>query len=300
MAQYTTLSLIDNKLLFNPGGYRDFVYGIVIKNLQKNWVTHYEVTCTCVRYIGSGTFLLTLNRSPVFINNKLPAKKLYEMAEEMAKCIYPVTIAIGKENKIISIVNHKEIIDRSKLVLEKLTGYFEGDVAEDCFSTFQKQINNENAIINGLQNDLFYTLLFLPLYAQYSSAYKLQIPIDITLNNKKLSLGCTAQLNPEYTADKVAITVLGTQDFVTVSVNYQLYPEDHTVFHIKGLIDCIEPAKPNERLEFEIWHLNTEERNTTGKKSFRKDYADDLKESQSIIVWERANPPKKSFWNLFK
>ena len=302
MTQNKSISLRNNFLQLNPAGYNINIYGIAIKYPKKNLVIHYEITCTFLKRISSTSFLLTLNRQQVFINNKPPANKLYNMASEMAACLYPVTIEIGGENKILSVVNHDEIITRSKKAIEKISAYYKGEAAEECILQFQKHCSNPKTIIAALETDLFYKLLFLPLHTQYTATLTTGFATTFSFGGKKMPLPVTVTLMPQYNEKgKLVANVHGQKDDAGFTAQYQLYPEDHTVFFIAGAATYPENGNTKGNMEFEVHHINTEERIIYKAASFAKDQdSTHNKERVSLLMEEEAQPRKRGFWNKFR
>lgn len=302
MHQNKPILLYNNQLLFNPVGICH-TYGVLVNYCHKKITLHYEIECRFQNYTNNGNYLLFLNRKQVFINDKLPQNKLYEMADEMAKTIYPVILHINKDNKIIDIVNYKEILTRKKSTLQRLSEYFKGDTAQTCLSNFERHCSNPNIIIRALESDLFYKLLFLPLHTLYTTYLTVELTTELSFGENKLPFTTMAKLNPNYSEkEKVVIDVCGVNDNAKFVMQYQLHAEDHTVFSIIGSATYAEKENEEDKMELEIYHLNPEKRMVNRVNSFtniRKRLSGD-KESSIIIEAKEAKPMRKSFWGIFR
>ena len=96
MGQDKPIKLLNNLLSFNPINIHDF-YGVLIKYSHKGTTIHYEIECNFQKYLNNGDYILSINRKDVLINNEPPDKKMYELATELAKSLYPVLLQIDRK-----------------------------------------------------------------------------------------------------------------------------------------------------------------------------------------------------------
>ncbi len=269
---------------------------------NKGLVIHYEIACAFVKRALEGKFILTFDRKQVFINNKLPGSKIYEMADEMAKCVYPVTVEISGGNRITSIINYEEIISRSKLTLEKLSRYLEGDAAAEAFEIFEKHCSNPNTVISGLQSELYYKLLFLPLHTQYVTGLSANLAMPSPGINSAPAKAIATLLPCYNEGGKVVADVHGQTDDAVFSIHYQLYPEDHTVYAVAGNATYTNSKNEVNNMEFEIYHTDPEKRIVNQASSFLKDQNNTHREDRisCLADEEDAQLRKKSLWDIFR
>ena len=257
------IALPSQLLSFNPAPIH-YIYGLLIKYNHLQLDIHYEIEYNFVKCAENGSYILSINRKQIFINGALPAKQLHQLASELAKCIYPIIVKINAKNEIIDIINHCEIVARAKSARVSLGLYFAGDGAEACFHCFEQQCSNPNTIIAALQNDLFYRIYFFPFHIHYNSELTAHANLIFPIGEKEISYSSNIQLSPYYNEkEKMIVNVQGIDILhteVAFSAQYELYADDHIISSVTGTADY--PGSGNElgKIEFEIYHLNSEER----------------------------------------
>jgi hypothetical protein len=226
---------------------------------------------------------------------------MYEMAVAMSECIYPAIIEVNKNGHISALVNHEEIINRSQVAVKELSQYFEGEIAETCLSIFKKHCSSPEIIIKAIRDDIFFRLLFLPVCTQYNEMLIANVDASCILNGKEIFFDTVAQMINKTNENKIPIAINGTNNNSKniLSAYYQLYPEDNTVFSIKGFAEYLINDNSNTRIEFELYHINTEERKIFHKTKFKTDQAISGSNSESIIMDESEIQIKKKNWTLF-
>lgn len=251
-----------NVLFFVPVNINN-KYGVVL-NLGKDQI-HYEIECKYIGKIAEDIFQIELNRTQVYINNQEPDLKLYELADQMAKAVYPLVLNIDKNRKIIRINNHDEILLRCEDARKKMSQYYVGEKAEKYLEIFGRNCSNPVALINRIEQELFFQLYFLPIQGIYNDQNEKKIQYthissmnDITIYNLNI------KLEPVYTRwNKIVANIESDeQENATTcfKVEYLLYPEDHSIFEIKGHL-MYKGRDANMRTTyFKIYHLNKEER----------------------------------------
>jgi hypothetical protein len=165
--------------LFAPYRFLDHQYGVVILYPDTNTQIHYEIDYKCMGTTEDGDIIINVNRHQVYINEEIPDSIMYQLADEMAKCYYPLQFVLDKNATIISIPNHTDIEVRCNEFLEKAAQYYDGEIVENCKDNFTIQFSNENNIINNLEKDFIHQLFFLKIFNQYNS--NLESPLLGTL-----------------------------------------------------------------------------------------------------------------------
>ena len=118
-------------------------------------------------------------------------------------------------------------------------------------------------------------------------------------SNKNL-YSITIQLTNTYNEkDKVVADVTGICENAKFTAQYQLYAEDHTIYSIIGSANYIDKENKPAEIEFEVYHLNEEERDVKGKTSFKKIINSSEHNRQSLIIGVTEKPIKKSIWSFF-
>lgn len=290
------VALFQNRILFFAPCNINNTYGVIV-NFDKNQV-HYEIEVKFIEQLTPEVFRLSIDRKQVYINNQEPDGKLYEMADQMAKSIYPIIIDINKEKKIVAIANHNEIRQRCDETRGKLSQYYVGEYAQKKIRLFETQVNNPNSLINHLENELFYQLFFLPIRGIYNDGLiKKDQYLHRSNTHKITTYNLNIVLNENYTESGKIVAKIHSDEKINTErcfdAEYRLYPEDHSIFSMRGsLILSDDRGKPHST-RFEIYHLNTNER--VLKKVIPRPKVVSLDEKKSNIAKK-----KKSFWDIFK
>lgn len=293
----------ENYLSFHPERIRH-TYGVLLKYPEKDISVHYEIECRYERNAGDYHFLLSLNRKQVFVNNEVPAMKLYQMADVMVKAFYPVELYINKTDlEIKKIGNHAEIIERCQQAEEQLAVRYKGELADTFFKQFTKQYTNGNILTDRLMNELFYKLYFFPLYQRYTADFSVvsnfRFPFSEDQENPLLEI--THQISPVYTdTELIKIDLKGSpldeqgnplseNMEIGFQASYYLYGDDHTISMITGKAFYQTIMQKKSTIEFEVYHLDAEKRNkelVTGN-------------NVNTLTAPAEVEKKKSFWNIF-
>lgn len=292
--------LYNKKILFFAPYNLSNRYGVIM-NFGKDKI-HYEIEVKYIEHLTHEVFRISIDRKQVYINNQEPDLKLYEMADQMAKSIYPLILDINKEKKIQAIVNHKDIQLRCNDVQKKLSQYFVGEYAERYIQLFEKQVDNPNTLINHLENELFYQLFFLPIQGMYDERLTREAQYShVSDKNKVTVYNLNVSLNNNYTESGKIIAKIHSDETLNTKncfkAEYRLYPEDHSIFSMRGNLILLNDKNKECNTYFEIYHLNTNER------VIKRDI---LSRKESSLVNEQrkktSNTPErqKKFWDIFK
>jgi len=270
-------------------------YGVIF-HLQKDKV-HYEIDCIYKGNVSDSVYQIAFDRHQVYINNQEPDLRLYEMADQMAKAVYPLFLDINRERKIEKIYNHPEIVQRCNNAQKKLSQYYVGEYAEKYFRLFEKQYSNPDNLINHIENELFYQLFFLPIQGSYENLQKKIQYEFVSGKNNTTTYNLVVTLESEYTESGKLIAHIISEEKQDAQpcfeAEYRLHPEDHSIFSIRGYLIKMNDKQVPCRTDFEIYHLNPE------KRIIKKI----IPRYESIYLAERKTfaPQKKefSFWDIF-
>lgn len=303
--------IIHNNVLGFKPDYITNDYGLTITYPTKKLKIHYQARLNFHKQLNENDRIFSIDRKQLFVNNQLPDIHLYEMADKMAKSIFPVIFRIDKNNEIIVIENYDGISNRCNSLVRELSHYYKDETAEKIISNFKKQYSNAFFLSNQLQEDLFYKLLFFPLHKQYTSELKAETKYSFRFGQKKaIPFLLLHQIQPEYTDSGKLIVNLKSIDNIensqifqnTFEASYQLYPEDHSIMSIMGKAIITDDRSVKEIIEFELYHLNVEQRNTK-KISLLADKQDrtlnfDEKRNKIFIGEVEDLPKRKGFWSF--
>ena len=233
-------------------------YGFKVSYPNKKVKIHYEVALKFEAYNNEKNPVYSINRSQVFINNQVPNMLVYEIADEMVKSIYPIHFSINKNGTVLTIENHQEIILRCKKTEKKLSNYYEGSVVQNIITNFNNQYNNSTILINQLQNDLFFSLLFFTIHNQFNKDLKGETTFKLLIEQKEVNLPVLQEIEKHYTdlnTIKVSLLGLKNDDSITkFKVFYNLYADNYAVSSITGILEY-ELKNEKESMEFECYHL---------------------------------------------
>lgn len=275
-------------------------YGVII-DLGENRI-HYEVEIKYIGHLTPDVFRISIDRKQVYINNQEPHFKLYEMADQMAKSIYPLILDINKEKKIQAIANYQDIRQRSTDVQKRLSQYFVGEYANKYIQTFKKHVNNPNTLINHLENELFYQLFFLPIQGLYDEQLTRKTQYSHLSEMNTITIyDLNVELNHRYTESGKIIAKIHSTEVLDANISfeaeYRLYPEDHSIFSMRGNLILLNDKNKACNTHFEIYHLNTSER-IIKRGIINHKKLSSIKGQQEKT--SNALKKQKRIWNIFK
>jgi len=311
LLQMKKITLQNNILLFKP----DYIinsYGFTISYLEKNLKIHYQADFKFHKQQWENERVYSVNRGEIFVNNQKPDMSLFEIASKMAKSVYPIIFRVNKDNELTSIENYEDIRNRCNITIRELSDYYDGKVANNIINCFKNQYSNSSTLINQLQRDLFFELLFFPLHKEYTSKLTAETKCTFCFgSNKPIPFQLLHQINPEYTSSGkviVNLTSIGQTDENDIAntnmfeATYILYPEDHSIMSVTGKSIITNYKNIPETIEFELYHLNAAQRNTK-KNSLLLDATErtlNFNEKRGKIYIGEAEelPKRKGFWSF--
>lgn len=290
-------------LLFHPQ-YMNNRYGVVFTYPEKGIKVHYEIECQFKRYLDNINYLYSIDRKQVFINNEAPDGKLYEMADKMGRCLYPLLLKINGKQQIQEIRNYKQVVERCFIAVEKLRKYYTGEIALDSIRAFEHQYSNPNNLIGGIQQDLFYQLLTFPIYQSYGNDLTMESTIPVCQGNRVKSYNVTMRIDPYYTpTDKIIVKIrsdrMSLEDSKkhALDITYKLYADTHSIFSVIGHMELPGKRDRPSVVSFEIFHLNYENRLKKGHSSLVYEPATDRgRMIEDLIIEETSGKPAKKWY----
>ncbi|SDF00931.1 hypothetical protein [Cellulophaga baltica] len=144
-------------------------YGITIKFHQKKQLDEirYKMNITCSKKAGSLTWEVTLNKTALYVNNKIPDFLKPRLDLKFGTgVLYPITVMVSPFGTIKNITgtSYSSIIDRFKYFKEKTLQENSGDAILNYLNTLEKGINTQKKLIDYLMYDWFWALYFNPIY----------------------------------------------------------------------------------------------------------------------------------------
>jgi hypothetical protein len=251
-----------------PNGYLQFKpnknlsnYGFIISFPSQGLKISYELSITLQHFINQNLAVFEINRKDFYINNKAPEVMLYQIANDMAASIYPVTFTVNQALQIIALNNHKEIITRCKETQQKIENYYKGDIPQKMIANYTKHYNDEAILVQQLQNDWWYRILFPSLYQSYSLDLKANKKCTFVFEDKKIEWDIQHQIAHSYSDTGKLIVNLKSKekenDPSKYEATYYLYPEKNTIASAKGTIVYANDEKL-ETILFECYHLGSD------------------------------------------
>ncbi|MFV0332155.1 MAG: hypothetical protein ACK5KL_20385 [Dysgonomonas sp.] len=118
--------------------------------------------------------------SETLINNEYPDLVAEQLAAKTAKALYPVEVALNRQNEILGINNYSEIIKRWEVTKKNIRKYYEGATLEKYLSLNDKSYASEENMITAFGNDWFLHGYFDNIYGTYgmmrSFSEKIKVP----------------------------------------------------------------------------------------------------------------------------
>ena len=200
---------IGNTLVYKPN-YKKFNYGVMytiwsgdILNTIKQ-----QTSVVCKQQTKEG-FLFEIDRmSKTFVNDLECNLIADELAEKVAKVIYPLTILVSNEGRYIDIVNFEKIQKRWKITYAEILEEYEGDWVEKYLALSQQTLKYKNVFRQSLAKDWFLCSYFSGLFVNFSDKFvhKNSIFFPLLPNIGNLEFAITQKIDP-YLEDKKFVNI---------------------------------------------------------------------------------------------
>lgn len=127
--------------------------------------------------------------SETYINDEQATLLADELAEKVAKVLYPLDIIVDQKGKFVAIANFNEIQKRWVITKEKILYDYEGQWVTDYLTLTEQTLENESNLQNALESDWFLNAFFGGIYINYTQKFKLEdtITFPILANVKSLA-----------------------------------------------------------------------------------------------------------------
>lgn len=139
----------------------------------------YELAVTYLGLTPENTLRYKLERtSPVYINELIPELVADQLAYEVGKVFYPLTIETSKDGKFLAIQNLEEIRKRWPAVRAAVTAYFEGDFTTRYLQLMDEKLADDGAIQICLRDDWFIQVYFQAIYKSYTESLSIETQLN--------------------------------------------------------------------------------------------------------------------------
>ena len=107
-------------------------------------------------------------RDNFFINNEKPDENLIgNLVFQSSEALFPLVLQINSYGYPIGIYNQPEILERWKIFIPRFQEYYENPLSIKLLNRIGKLYKTSQNLINGLQNDWFFSCFFFPVYGEY-------------------------------------------------------------------------------------------------------------------------------------
>lgn len=182
--------------------------------------------------------IIKINRSNFLINNENPDETLIgELVSHASQALFPLRLAVNSSGYPKSICNHSYIVDRWKNFIPRFQNYYETGKATSLLNRIGEIYKRADYLLKSLQNDLFFSLFFFPIYGDYGTARVYLSNYEFPLISVgKAMYTIDLELKKEHTEkDKIEILVKGKSELCeenTVSGYFHLN-KDRSIHEIK-------------------------------------------------------------------
>ncbi|OWW24523.1 hypothetical protein B4Q04_14495 [Zobellia sp. OII3] len=161
-------------------------YGVTIKLHQKKHFDEirYKMSLTCSKKARSWIWEVTLNKTGLNVNNKIPDFLKQRLDLEFGTTVlYPIKVMVTPFGTIKNITptSYKSIIDRFEDFKEKTLQENSGDAILSYLNTLKKGINTQKKLIEHLKYDWFWSLYFNPIYNNATKELMLPLQSNVPL-----------------------------------------------------------------------------------------------------------------------
>lgn len=241
-------------------------YGVIFKYFKNETdftQIHFEVEVAYKGQSQMGQYHFYLNRKKVFINQTAPDLTIEQLAEKAGSCLYPMEIATSIEGPFEEITNYEEIKKRWKAKKNELQDYYKGEIAEKIISDLDAIYSNKSRVEMAMNDDLFLTLFFMPIYTRYAdriAEYQKEIafiPFKIPINYNVIQ-----EVDKFLTeSKKQLITIKGfseglISDIPDLLLEYKINNETKSVFSIVGSVNLLREKSKTQKIEIEMYQLD--------------------------------------------
>ncbi len=234
-------------------------YGFILHYQEAKIKISVELQLTFLGIENQNNTNYSITRSSIYVNNQPPDLILYEMANAMTNAIYPIEFTINQNIECISINNHKAILKRCEAEVQKMTHYYQSDIAQKIIGHFQDDYKSQPNLIKQIQNDLLFNLLFFPLHKSYTTMLQASTNYKWTFNDVTINFNIAMQIEKDYSENgKLVVQVASTASSnpaASYKASYHLDPEKHTLATATGSIKYLE-KESFETLTFECYLLD--------------------------------------------
>ncbi|MBC5837478.1 hypothetical protein [Flavobacterium muglaense] len=287
MTNFQEIFIGNNRTLRHSGFYETSKYGYQYKYYDNEKFiseVHYEVEISCTKHKDSNGFIYKIDRKQIYINKNEPDLLVEQLLDRCAKVIFPLKLVVTKEGKLSKIENHNEIVERWQQIKKEIASYYYSKVSYQILNIVQRNILNEDMLLQSLKKDWLFHLYFQELYSEYSIGKPhINIWESPIFGNKLIDYEVEHCIEEYYTAtNKIIINAKGTSidqrslkeilggfnfpqakmqgmqyDPVKsqMDVQYKLYQEDRSIFSINAMYNTTIDENSNRIQKITLYRL---------------------------------------------
>ncbi len=231
------------------------------KHLNYTMKVHYH------RQINRSSWIVSLTKSDVFINNKKPDYFKQELDLDFGlNVLYPIQLTISQRGSVerINSESYTNILKRFEEFKQRTLKSSAGVHVERYIQNLEQQIQNKNHLLKCLLQEWFYSLYFTPLYGRIAQDYTMFLPIEtgtnitaisgVLIENKDITYHDTKQI--QFKGEKV-LNRFSKHNGCTVKsvINYNFSSETNVIKHIRAINNIHAADKIIESMSIRVSHL---------------------------------------------
>jgi hypothetical protein len=225
----------ENVLKFNPLNLKK-LYRIEIaieESLQDITKISYNAEIEVVEVYHNGSYLASVTLDNFKVNGFEPDLMMEQLAHKCRKPLETLEFIIAANGEIANIHNHPEIIEKWKLVKERLEIEYSGDNFEKYVSLTDKVMQDKEALMAGLKKDIFISQFFYPLYNEAFFDYSKKNVENIRFFNinYEIDMILRFQENVSLSGNMSIIKEIDTKEYDFSKMPVDLYKSEYLLNH---------------------------------------------------------------------
>ncbi|WP_282057202.1 hypothetical protein [Maribacter luteus] len=161
----------NHSLVLNPHNLRR-VYGVTIdfeKTGDSKQSLRFEIEVIAKKNNKNNTWLFQFDRRHLFINGKKPDTIADKLAFECGQIIYPLQIQVPGDWSTKIIKSRPLAIEQLNTLENEIKILYKSSFLDTYFSKTWDTVNNPDKYLRAVEQNLFLSFFFAPLYRQYNA-----------------------------------------------------------------------------------------------------------------------------------
>ena len=150
-------------------------YGVMYTIFQGSSINtmEFETSVACIKKLSNNLFVFKINKlSKTFINQEETNSITDELAEKVARVIYPLEIVVNGFGKQIDVHNFESIQKRWNKNKKKILEEYQGEWIEKYLALNEQTLLNKSNFNEALSKDWFLDVYFSEIYVNYTPFLK--------------------------------------------------------------------------------------------------------------------------------